>query len=52
MTSPDDGLRERARERIAKMPVETALGNPDPAGGSLADPEAIDDAARGEADER
>jgi hypothetical protein len=52
MTSPDDDLRDRARERMEQMPAETALGNPDPAGGSSADPKAIDEAAREEGEQR
>jgi hypothetical protein len=31
-------LRERARERVERMPAETALGNADPAGGGEGDP--------------
>jgi hypothetical protein len=46
MTSPDDELRERARKHVEDMPAETALGNPDPAGGSTDDPKVIDEAAR------
>ena len=46
MTSPDDELRERARKHVEEMPAETALGNPDPAGGSTDDPKVIDEAAR------
>ena len=43
MTSPnDDDLRERAREHVEELPAETALGNPDPAGGSTDDPKAYD----------
>ena len=38
MTEPDDDLREKAREHVEQMPAETALGNPDPAGGSTDDP--------------
>ena len=39
MTTPDDDdLRERARERVEKLPAETALGNADPAGGVDEDP--------------
>ena len=49
MTTPDnDDLRERAREHVEQMPAETALGNPDPAGGSMEDPKAYDEAAREE----
>jgi len=48
MTSPnDDDLRERAREHVEQMPAETALGNPDPAGGSSDDPKAYDEEAKG-----
>jgi hypothetical protein len=46
MTNPDDELRERARKHVEEMPAETALGNPDPAGGSTDDPKVIDEAAR------
>ena len=46
MTRPDDELRERARKHVEEMPAETALGNPDPAGGSTDDPKVIDEAAR------
>ena len=46
MTSPDDELRERTRKHVEDMPAETALGNPDPAGGSTDDPKVIDEAAR------
>jgi hypothetical protein len=46
MTNPDDERRERARKHVEEMPAETALGNPDPAGGSTDDPKVIDEAAR------
>jgi hypothetical protein len=36
--SEDEELRERARERIERMPAETALGNADAAGGGEGDP--------------
>ena len=49
MTTPDnDDLRERAREHVEQMPAETALGNPDPAGGSMEDPKVYDAAAQEE----
>jgi hypothetical protein len=48
MTQPDDELRERAREYVEELPAETALGNPDPAGGSTEDPKAYEEAAREE----
>jgi len=49
MTTPDnDDLRERAREHVEQMPAETALGNPDPAGGSTEDPKAYEEAAEEE----
>ena len=49
MTTPDnEELRERAREHMEQMPAETALGNPDPAGGSMEDPKVYDEAAREE----
>ena len=48
MTSPnDDDLRERAREHVEQMPAETALGNPDPAGGSQDDAKLYDEEAEG-----
>ena len=48
MSSPnDDDLRERAREHVEQMPAETALGNPDPAGGSTEDPERYDEDEKG-----
>ena len=46
MTSPDDDLRERARQHVEELPAETALGNADPAGGVDKDPKVIDQAAR------
>ncbi len=46
MTEPDDDLREKAREHVEQMPAETALGNPDPAGGEQDVAEILDDAAR------
>jgi hypothetical protein len=46
MTNNDDELRRRAHDRMQDMPAETALGNPDPAGGSSEDPKAIDEEAR------
>jgi hypothetical protein len=46
MTEPDDDLRERAREHVEQIPAETALGNPDPAGGVDEDPKAYDEAHR------
>ena len=52
MTSPDDDLRERARERVEQLPAETALGNADPAGGVDEDPKIIDDAAREEGEQQ
>ena len=49
MTAPDDdALRERARQHVEQMPAETALGNPDPAGGSTDDPKLYDEAAEEE----
>jgi len=48
VTAPDnDDLRERAREHVEQMPAETALGNPDPAGGSTDDPKLYDEEAEG-----
>jgi hypothetical protein len=44
MTTPDrDDLETRAKEYVEKLPAETALGNPDPAGGSEEDPKAFDE---------
>jgi hypothetical protein len=49
MTTPDDDdLRERARRHVEQLPAETALGNPDPAGGSREDPKIMDQAAEEE----
>jgi hypothetical protein len=46
MSSPnEDELRERAREHVEQLPAETALGNPDPAGGVMDDPKILDEAA-------
>jgi hypothetical protein len=33
-----DELQEIAKERMAELPAETALGNADPAGGGEGDP--------------
>jgi hypothetical protein len=53
MTTPDDDdLRERAREHVQQLPAETALGNPDPAGGVDDDPKVLDEAAREEGEQR
>jgi selenocysteine lyase/cysteine desulfurase len=46
MTDHEEELRQRAHERMKDMPAETALGNPDPAGGSTEDPKVIDEEAR------
>jgi hypothetical protein len=51
MTEPDDDLRERAREHVEQIPAETALGNPDPAGGVNEDPKAYEEAAHEEGGE-
>ncbi|HJX45535.1 MAG TPA: hypothetical protein VJ352_17850 [Geodermatophilus sp.] len=48
MSEPTDELRERARRHIQQMPAETALGNADPAGGSMDDPKIMDQAAEEE----
>ncbi|MCU1614295.1 MAG: hypothetical protein JWO98_1835 [Frankiales bacterium] len=49
MTTPDeDDLRERARTHVEQLPAETALGNPDPAGGVMDDPKILDQAAEEE----
>ena len=46
MTSPDrDDLEARAKDYIEHLPAETALGNPDPAGGVDTDPKVLDEAA-------
>ena len=45
MTSPDDDLRERAKQHVQQLPAETALGNTDPAGGVDDDPKVLDQAA-------
>ena len=50
MSEPTDELRERARQHIQQMPAETALGNADPAGGSMDDPKIMDQAAEEERD--
>jgi hypothetical protein len=52
MTSPDDDLRERAREHVQQLPAETALGNADPAGGVSEDPKILDQAAREEGEQQ
>ena len=53
MTSPhEDELRERAREHVQQLPAETALGNPDPAGGVMEDPKILDRAAEEEEEQR
>jgi hypothetical protein len=50
MSEPNDDLRERARKHVEQMPAETALGNPDPAGGSTEDPKSYEETAREEGD--
>ena len=52
MTAPDDDQRERAREHVRQMPAETALGNADPAGAVVDDPQVLDQAAREEGEQR
>ncbi len=52
MTSPDDDLRERARQHVQQLPAETALGNADPAGGVDDDPKILDEAAREEGEQQ
>jgi hypothetical protein len=52
MTDPTDDLRERAREHVEQLPAETALGNPDPAGGVDEDPKILDEAAREEGEQQ
>ncbi|MGZ4573179.1 MAG: hypothetical protein ACXVXU_20095 [Blastococcus sp.] len=49
MTTPDrDDLETRAKDYVEHLPVETALGNADPAGGVDADPKAYEAAAEKE----
>jgi hypothetical protein len=48
VSEPTDELRERARRHVQQMPAETALGNADPAGGSMDDPKIMDQAAEEE----
>jgi hypothetical protein len=48
MTSPDDDLKARAKQHVQQLPAETALGNPDPAGGVDDDPKILDEAAEEE----
>jgi hypothetical protein len=44
MTSPDnDDLETRAKDYVEHLPAETALGNPDPAGGDQSDPKTYDE---------
>jgi hypothetical protein len=48
MTTPDRpdskaDLEARAKEYVEDLPAETALGNPDPEGGSDADPKKFDE---------
>jgi hypothetical protein len=44
MTSPDDeDLKARAKDYVEHLPAETALGNPDPAGGVDADPKTFEE---------
>lgn len=46
MTTPErDDLEGRAKDYIENLPAETALGNPDPAGGVDTDPKVLDEAA-------
>ena len=52
MTSPDDDLRERARQHVQQLPAETALGNADPAGGVDDDPQVLDQAACEQTEQR
>ena len=52
MSEPDDDLRERARRHVEQLPAETALGNPDPAGGVDEDPKILDEAAREEEEQQ
>jgi hypothetical protein len=44
MTTPDrDDLEARAKDYVEHLPGETALGNPDPEGGSDVDPKTFDE---------
>ncbi|MGY1815097.1 hypothetical protein [Blastococcus sp. SYSU D00820] len=52
MSEPTDDLRERARQHGQQLPAETALGNADPAGGVMDDPQVLDQAAREEGEQR
>ena len=52
MTSPDDDLRERARQHVQQLPAETALGNAYLAGGVDDDPKILDQAAREEGEQQ
>lgn len=46
MTTPDrDDLETRAKDYVEHLPAETALGNPDPEGGSDADPKTFEETA-------
>jgi hypothetical protein len=46
VTTPDrDDLEGRAKDYVENLPAETALGNPDPAGGVDTDPKELDEAA-------
>ena len=51
MTDHDE-LRDRARAHVQQLPAETALGNPDPAGGVDEDPKILDQAAREEGEQQ
>jgi hypothetical protein len=51
-SSPEDDLRQRAKEHVEQLPAETALGNADPAGGVDDDPEVLDQAAREEGEQQ
>lgn len=53
MTTPDrDDMEARAKDYVENLPAETALGNPDPAGGVDTDPKVIDEAAEARQDEQ
>ena len=44
MTTPDrDDLETRAKDYVEHLPAETALGNPDPEGGTDADPKTFEE---------
>jgi hypothetical protein len=47
MTTPDrDDLETRAKDYVEQLPAETALGNPDPEGGTDADPKTFEETSK------